>query len=366
MLSVGNRFSCVIENLINIRYQDLFYKLDNFKFSRFGCHEGMNIDLLINKLHTTLAENNNVKKKQCLVSFDQSHAYNSVCLPILIIKLKRAIQSTGEIDKYLVILAFTTKWAFRRRTIFKGMWLVFECGLGQGLPLSVTNYILYFDFSITNSTVFASDVELLFMDDNSYVLAANSWKLLDEKATKLQVLFSTWCKSNNQLINKKKSTILYFNRTLPSVKKLGFLNIKPVVRCLGIYIDSSVNYCHHANLVKTWINRRVGVLKLLRCRLDIDIHVLVRILISYRMKAYHGCWWYFYASESQRQGINSAFMNAFRAATGFSKLVDFETMQNFFGIDNTASYADYILAMRGIDGLEKLNGCDLLTLIEKT
>lgn len=200
------------------------------------------------------------------------------------------------------------------------------------------------------------------MDDNNYLVQANSWKEVENKAFLLQKYFSSWCVKNFQKINQTKSTILFFNRRLPVFDTLGLLQVKSFVKCLGIFIDSKLNYSHHVSYLKKWFLSRVSVLKLLRLKLKIDIHVLLRIIVSMRMKCFHGSFFWLFLSQSQRSILNSVFMKLIRAASGISKLVPHEVIQNFFGIDGPSDYFNYIFSLRCIDGSLKIqnNVFDLL------
>lgn len=360
-LSIANRFSCLVENLVCLRYQELLSSVPSYN-SRFGCRDDKSIDLLMNDFHSNFILNKSKNLKQSLVSFDQTAAFNTVNLKLLLIKLKKAIQQSGNVSRFLIILVFSAKWAFGRQTFYNGRWFVFVVGLGQGLPLSVCSYILFFDFGLADFEIFSEDNEYYYMDDNNYLLQAKTWKELEDKAILLQQHFSTWCSNNFQKINDTKSTILFFNRRLPDFPSLGLLQVKNFVKCLGIFIDSKLNYCHHVRYLKKWFLSRVCVLKLLRCKLKIDIHVLMRIIVSMRMKCFHGAFFWLFLSNYQRSILNTVFLKLMRAASGISKLVPHEVIQNFFGVDAPSDYFSYIFSLRCTDGSLKIqnNVFDLL------
>lgn len=150
-LSIANRFSCLIENLVCLRYQELLSSVSTYN-SSFGCRDERSIDLLMNDFHSNFILNKSKNLKQALISFDQTAAFNTVNLKLLLIKLKRAIQLSGNVNRFLIILVFSSKWAFGRQTFYNGRWFIFVVGLGQGLPLSVCSYILFFDFNISEFT----------------------------------------------------------------------------------------------------------------------------------------------------------------------------------------------------------------------
>ena len=364
-LSIASRSSCLIELLISQRFMALINRSPTFS-NRYGFLKGRSVDNVISSLVEKVWKNFENSKKQAIVSFDLSGAYDVVSYFHLLIKIKKAIQAVGEYGKFAFIFGFTLRWIFNRSTVFMGLTAYFQRGLPQGSPLSCFCFVIFFDFNLQPGDVENADVDSSFYaDDSDHLCASNSWAGVESASEIIYLKFSEWCLKNGQSINDSKSVILFIRRKTPVNPNFQLQNaIKSQFRCLGIIIDKDFNFCAHVNYLKKWLKQRAAVFKKLRYELGIDPHVLLRALLSFRNKCLFGSWWILQCSDSNLHSLNTSFTQCLKAACGFSKLVPSDEVHAYAGIPSLLEYLPYWFGSRVL-GLNLHGHEDIFSLHDK-
>jgi len=141
-------------------------------------------------------------------------------------------------------------------------------GLPQGSKLSNLLFILFIDDMSYN----VPDVAVnLFADDSLIFVTGKNVLEMNLTLNNALETINDWLKYNSLAINIKKSNAMIIGdngSTLPDIcmnnEKIETVS---VVKYLGVFIDDKLNFECHFEKLKAKINKRVGILRRLSCKL---------------------------------------------------------------------------------------------------
>lgn len=151
-------------------------------------------------------------------------------------------------------------------------------GVPQGSILGPLIFILF----INDITEYVrAEKIVLFADDTSVVLQANTTEELQIKLNCVAERFSQWCWKNKLIANPQKTVLMnFFNRRpILSPFNVNFgncsLNFCKVTKFLGTYIDGDMSWRSHLNYVARKVNR--GFYAILQLKSSLDIRNLLNV-----------------------------------------------------------------------------------------
>jgi len=141
-------------------------------------------------------------------------------------------------------------------------------GLPQGSKLSNLLFILFIDDMSYN----VPDVDVnLFADDSLIFVTGKNVLEMNLNLNNALETINDWLKFNSLAINIKKSNAMIIGdngSTLPDIcMNSEKIETVSVVKYLGVFIDDKLNFECHFEKLKAKINKRVGILRRLSCKL---------------------------------------------------------------------------------------------------
>lgn len=245
-----------------------------------------------------------------------------------------------------MILVFYLIKLFPNRTV---LWRTFSIKLrrsvGQGSPLSVFYFVIFFDYS----PKFISLVSFLcFADDSNYLLKAKTWLELESEVEKLMNDFAEWATLNEMEINVTKTKIIFFDRRSSTISSSLSEYVVSSHRVLGVYIDARLSFGVHMNFLSSWVASRSYILARLRT-FGVSEPVLLRLALSFRMRLIYGSWWIFFLSGSQFKKLESLWSKLVKKSMGFYRNVENRVVFQFCGVDSLDLYLTYWFTIRSCE-----------------
>lgn len=148
-----------------------------------------------------------------------------------------------------------------------------NCGVPQGSIISPLLFSLFINdldkfLSKSNNKV------ILYADDCTVVISANSLQELEFESNEILQKFSQWCSKNRLLVNNSKTCFMPFflRREFPE-NPLLMLGNKPIERVtnfkfLGVYLDPRLKWCNHLDHVVSKLNSAFFAIRNLKNILD--------------------------------------------------------------------------------------------------
>ena len=202
-------------------------------------------------------------------------------------------------------------------------------------------------------------MEWYFADDFTFWITGSTWSLVESKINSLLQEFELWCTDNDQQMNVGKTQVLFVRRQHLSPIKYNF-QVVPVLKSLGIWIDQSFCFNAHVKKIGNWINRRIGILKSLRIRLNLSPRVLVNIAKSWRSKLIFGTYWILQLSSYQLSKLSANWPRLIKAALGLFRPVPFSTTLEIVSLDSIEVYLVYWFSVRWFES-KKFSKPSILT-----
>ena len=205
-----------------------------------------------------------------VVFFDFKKAFDRVCLPGLILKLK----SAGLQGKALSWCeSFLTG---RRQRVRLGSEISAAEELHAGVPQGAILSPLFFSIYI-NDIVQSADAEFnLFADDTSVYITDQSATTLQQRLQAVLDKLARWFQQWAVTINTTKSTVLVLSRK----RNVPLLDIQldgqaiPQVsshKHLGLVVNSRLSWLDHTNYIRAKAAKKMGLLRRIRRRLPATV-----------------------------------------------------------------------------------------------
>ena len=200
------------------------------------------------------------------VFFDLKKAFDRVCLPGLVLKLKAAgLQGKA--------LAWCTSFLTgRRQHVRVGSAISSAEHLHAGVPQGAILSPLFFSIYI-NDIVKSADAEFnLFADDTSVYITAKSAATLQERLQGVLDKVTCWLRQWGISINPTKSALMVFTRK----RDLPLLDIKldgnvlaqaSTHKHLGLVLNRKLTWSDHINFIRGKAAKKLGLLRRIRRRL---------------------------------------------------------------------------------------------------
>lgn len=154
-------------------------------------------------------------------------------------------------------------------TQIRSSWKTTEYGIPQGSILGPFLFLLY----VNDLPDAISDLMILFADDTSFVVKAETRDKLVEKLDNNLKCLSEWFQNHNLKINSKKTNIMCFNGDIETVKlehygeEITSVNASPF---LGLKIDSRLSWKDHVDSVASVLSSYCFSLKIVSQNIGIE------------------------------------------------------------------------------------------------
>ncbi|XP_060843930.1 uncharacterized protein LOC132923934 [Rhopalosiphum padi] len=330
-ITLLNTMAKILEKIINNRLiwfleknKHISNKQSGFRRSRSTLDNLVTIHSEINK---TFATNQYLG----MICLDITKAYDTIWRHRVIHILSKII-SNGNMLQYIKSFLDNRQFAVKVSNTLSAN-LVQENGVPQGSSLSVTLFLLAINNIMENIKYPVN--AMLFADDFNFWCRSNNLstvqRFLEETANKL----TQWANTSGFKFSNSKSQCIIFS------KKRGpkHINVQidgknipnnNKVKILGLKFDTKMNWIQHLKYLKTDINQRLNLIKVLsHTQWGGDEHSLIRIhrqLI--RAKLDYGAILYQSTSHSHLKIIDSTLNSSIRLCIGAFKSSPIESIRN--------------------------------------
>ncbi|CAG9135167.1 unnamed protein product [Plutella xylostella] len=195
---------------------------------------------------------------------------------------------------------------------------------------------------------------VVYADDTNAVVSGNDLETLESNVNSILCAFSTWFSVNNLKINTAKTSALLFKTTARDDETIDIalngdkVEIASVVKFLGVYIDSSLNWRHELNALESSISSSCYALRSLRDEISEDqLKMVYYALIESKLRYSIKLWGHSYEYNTRK-----AFVLQKRAIRTIARIPQMESCLPIFkklGILTVPSL--YILVL--LSGLAK-------------
>ncbi|CAG4962825.1 unnamed protein product [Colias eurytheme] len=206
-ISVLSTMSKILEKIIHFRLSTFLNKINFFSNNQYGFLKGKSTNDAVNNLTGHITEHLD-RKKSCIGIFlDLAKAFDTVSIPILLMKLERA----GVRGLPLQLLkSYLTD---RKQVVKIGNTISSECtiiyGVPQGSVLGPTLFLVYINdlcnLSLSNGHVVS------FADDTALVFCGSNWMKTKQSAEAGLCKVMTWLNENVLTLNLDKTKFMTFS-----------------------------------------------------------------------------------------------------------------------------------------------------------
>ena len=250
-------FSKILEKIVAKKIENFLNDTKQFNMHQFGFRANHStVHPIIHLLNQIAEQNDKPCKNLTMTTFlDLSKAFDTISHKILLKKLYnmglRGVANTWFCS-YL-----TNRKQYMIINDNKSSLETIKCGVPQGSILGPILFIIYIN-DIHNSTFLKL---LCFADDTTCCYSAsNLTNLFHTMNTELAHL-STWIKANKLCLNTKKTKFMIFGPTVVRdinhtinidnniIERVGKGLRNNVFKCLGIYMDETLNWKDHINKI---------------------------------------------------------------------------------------------------------------------
>ena len=307
-ISILPALSKILERLLNNRL--VSYLEDNNLLSscQFGFRIGKSTDDAVHQLTNFVVDNMDRKQKTLAVFLDLTKAFDTVSIPLLLIKMENlGIRGTQlQLFKdYLINRTQCVKIGTHISDDFP-----ISHGVPQGSILGPTLFLIFInelcDLKLPNAKI------LTFADDTALLFSNKTWHEVYHSAQSGLNIVTTWLQQNILTLNANKSRYITFSMKQIKRSSLDSLDLvvhscflrNSVCKCpklaktdcykyLGILIDDKLSFQPHVNILSNRIRKLIYVFKTLRHVADGNIiksvyFSLCQSLIMYCISSWGG------------------------------------------------------------------------------
>ena len=260
-ISILSSASKILEKLVHKRLTKFFDKHCILCPTQYGFRKNVSAEHALIDVITTSFDKINENQHSALLFLDLKKAFDTVNHDILLAKLDHYGIRGPAHD--LLVSYLTDRKQFVEVASIKSEYKQITCGVPQGSilgPLLFNIYINDLHTSINSSVK-------LFADDACVTLNANNVASLQSAITQDLDAIKEWTASNKLTVNPNKSQLL----VIPSKRNFEPINIdvhynncsilpENVVKYLGIFIDSDLNFHNHVKYIASKASRAIGVI----------------------------------------------------------------------------------------------------------
>ena len=208
-----------------------------------------------------------------VITFDMSRAFDRIPHHLLLSCL-----SSLDIPHCNLFVNWVNSYLSNRRQRVKlghvkSSSSIVSSGVPQGSILGPLLFSIYF------SSYKPSDVNsriVKYADDLTLILPVYKTAFDNMSVTNAEIMcFENWCLSHKMSINFSKTKVLNINFTCNPLLSIPSLDNVSVMKVLGIYFDTRLNWLEHFNFVIRKVSSRLYVLRTLKSLLDHDKLVMV-------------------------------------------------------------------------------------------
>lgn len=258
-ISILPVLSKVVEHIV--KHQMMLYLDSNNLINSYQCgfRKNCNTSSLLLGLTDTIRNSLNIGCISVLVSLDLSKAFDRVSPYALVVKLCDYFAFSRMACKFFYSY-LTERSQFVSINDNSSDLMTVTSGVPQGSVLGPLLFILYTNDMFTvierfscKAFIFADDFQLLFSDEPQSTVA------LEENINHVLTDIVNWMTSSNLCINPSKTKAMIFKplRSMYTISiniqgvQIGFVE---TIKCLGLIIDSNLNFTAHINCLSSKIN----------------------------------------------------------------------------------------------------------------
>ena len=272
-------FSKVLEKIIYVRLYNHLLKNKILSLHQFGFREHFSTNQAIFSLVNTILEAQNKNHKVGGIFCDLHKAFDSVNHEILLKKL----QFYGIVGKFYMLIKSYLDNRYQKVDWNKhySTWDKIRCGVPQGSILGPLLFLIYVnDLPLINKDIKDHEI-ILYADDTSVIITAPNHMELNTQANLLFYKINTWFQNNLLLLNLDKTLYTDFspNFAITRMDTIQYNNTNltkvPLIKFLGLMIDSNLTWNQHVDLVLRRLSSAGYALNCVKYTLPIDILKLI-------------------------------------------------------------------------------------------
>ena len=227
--------------------------------TQYGFQKNVSTNHAIIDVVTNSSENINFKLYTGLVFLDLTKAFDTVSHEILIHNLEQ-YGIRGQTNK--LMQAFLNQKQYVLVNSVKSNLLTNKYGVAQGSTLGSLLFLLYI-----NDLPYSINCKPRFIaEDTCLVYSSSTPSMLNTAINQDLQIISIWSKANKLTVNPFKYNILTINPKISKAPHIlnvtlnnTVLNQSNSVKCLGVIIDSKLNFDTHIKKLAQRISKAVGI-----------------------------------------------------------------------------------------------------------
>lgn len=311
-ISLLTTVSKVFERVINKRLVTYLEKNNLLSPNQFGFRKNKSTSEAVQKLCQFIASSLDMKKKCLAIFLDLAKAFDTVSIPLLLLKLENLGIRGTQLKLFEDYLSARTQSV--RIGEYTSSPITVTCGIPQGSILGPTLFLVYINelcsMPIQNGCV------LTYADDTAIVVQGDSWVGVYQAAQSFFNTVSSWLRHNKLTLNVDKTKYVAFSMKCPNIPDAFLLQGHKSAKCqdkvtgtvtctcsaiqraetikyLGITIDERLSFAPYTRVLSQRIRRLTAVFKSIRDSAEPDVirmlyFSLCQSLITYCITSWGG------------------------------------------------------------------------------
>ena len=258
----------VLEGTVYKRLMKYFCNKHLLSEAQFGFRQNKNTKGALIKFINTIQNGIDRGRKTGAVYIDLKKAFDTVDYKILFIKLQKYGIRGIALEWFKSYLS--NRKQFIEYNEVKSSFGDIKCGVPQGSNLGPLLFLIYVN-DLPRSLEVVTPT--LFADDTTICATADTMSQLEQKINRDLALLNEWFIANKLTLNVSKSYACTFGNS-PNFNQIQLkvdnreIELSGVVKYLGVYVDSKLNWVPHINRVANKVSQTIGILSKIRHTLN--------------------------------------------------------------------------------------------------
>lgn len=198
-----------------------------------------------------------------------------------------------------------------------------ENGIPQGSVIAPTLFLICMQSLFKN---IPPNVYILIYADDITILTFHSFKSLARKRIQSAVnTVAKWANEYGFTLSPEKSQLLHISHNRKKMSKLPDITLnhstiksKPSLKILGVYLDQTLSFRHHAEAVRKTTEKRLRLIKIIGSRIPCAHRTtIIRIINSWLIpKMFYGIGLFSRGGDIIKKKLSPLYNKAFRYASG--------------------------------------------------
>ncbi|CAB3246778.1 unnamed protein product [Arctia plantaginis] len=298
-ISVLSTLSKIIEKILNNRLLNYLNSNKIIVDNQYGFRQNKKTEDAVLELTSSVAKNINNKLKTIGIFLDLSKAFDTVSIPLLLMKLE-LIGIRG-----LPLNIFKSYLTNRTQSVTIGGYTSglehLNCGVPQGSVLGPTLFLIYINdlckLSPSNAKI------ITYADDTVLLIHGKSWDDARSFAVSALQTIMNWLANNLLTLNLEKTKFITFSPRIASQPPSSFslsarlcsttqncncIAIKRTdfIKYLGVYVDSMLTWKEQIRSLVPRVRKLIFVFKHLRTAANLQTLKMVYFALAHSMLTY--------------------------------------------------------------------------------